>query len=456
MNNHLQATLTEGDVARHLKTMAIPMVWGLMATMSMNAIEAFYVAHLGRQALAAFSFTFPVVMVLTSLGIGLGAGTSSAVARAIGEGNEYKAKRLATDAMSLTFLVSVLVCFLGWIGLNPLFLSLGATPELLPHIRSYMAIWYFSAPCLLVPMVSLAALRAMGMSQIQGYLMSAAALFNVLLDPLLIFGYGFIPSLGLQGAAIATLITRLCMLVIATYILRTHVNLLISPLVSWVTLRTSWMTIVYVGVPAMCANVIIPVASAIVVKMMATYGTDAVAGLGIATRIEPLMLIVFYALSGVIGPFFGQNRGAGKVERLSEAIRVLTRFSLLLGVVLALILWSWGSVIAGLFGGHHSVITIAASYLAITPLSYGAYGIVMSVNAAFNGLGRPWPAMTLSAARVLFVYLPLAYVGQYFWQMQGIFIATATTNLLIGIWAWWWIRQYISQLPSLAVQHLNS
>jgi putative MATE family efflux protein len=447
--------LTEGGVAMHLKTMAVPMVWGLLATMLMNVIEAFYIAHLGREALAAFSFTFPVVMVLTSVGIGLGAGTSSAIARAIGEGDEHKAQRLATDAMSLTFILSVAVCALGWFTLEPLFLAMGATPELIPLIRSYMSIWYFSAPCLLVPMVSLAALRAMGMSQIQGYLMSGAALFNVLLAPLCIFGYGVIPAMGLQGAAIATLITRLCMLVIALVILRRRVNLLINPFAGWSPVVASWKIIFYVGVPAMCANVIIPVASAIVVKMMAVYGTDAVAGLGIAMRIEPLMLIVFYALSGVIGPFFGQNSGAGKYARLSEAVNVLTRFSLVLGLALAIILWLFGGTIASLFGGHTEVIVIASSYLAIAPISYGAYGIIMSINAAFNGLGRPLPAMILSAARVLFIFLPLAYFGQLFWHMQGIFIATAVTNIMIAVWGWWWIRRHIDRQQRQLQQHLK-
>jgi putative MATE family efflux protein len=446
MNKPLQATLTEGDVFQQLKSLAIPMVWGLLATMLMNAVEAFYIAKLGKSALAAFSFTFPIVMVLTSLGIGLGAGTSSAVARAIGEGDDTTARRLATDAMSLTFILSVIVCLIGWITLEPLFLGLGATPELIPDIRAYMSIWYFSAPCLLVPMVSLAALRAMGMSQVQGYLMTGAAIFNLLLDPVLIFGFGPIPAMGLQGAAIATLITRLCMLSVAIYILLVRVGLLVNPLVGWMQLRRSWKAIIYVGVPAMCANVIIPISSAIVVKMMAGYGTDAVAGLGVATRIEPLALIIFYALSGVIGPFFGQNSGAGKIDRLKEAIRLLTLFSLIFGLILAILLWLFGANIAGLFGGHPEVIAIAASYLAIAPMSYGAYGIIMSVNAAFNGLGRPWPAMAISASRVLFIYLPLAYVGQLLWQMQGIFIATAATNAVIGLWAWWWVRRAISAL----------
>ncbi len=446
----LQATLTEGHVSEQLKSLALPLVWGLMATMSLNAIETFFIAQLGREPLAALSFTFPVIMVLTSLGIGLGAGTSSAVARAIGEGDSHKARRLATDAMSLTFIISASVCLLGWITLEPLFLALGATPDLIPLIRSYMSIWYFSAPCLMVPMVCLSALRAMGMSQVQGYLMGGAALLNVLLDPLLIFGLLGFPALGLQGAAVATLITRALMLVVALYILHARVHMLVNPFLPWQKLKYSWQAIIEVGAPAMFANVIIPCASAIVVAMVAAYGTDAVAALGIAMRIEPLALIVFYALSGVIGPFFGQNYGAGRVERLNEALRVLTVFCLVFGLGLALLLGFFGAEIARLFGDHPEVVSITAIYFMIVPISYGAYGLVMSVNAAFNGLGRPWPAMIISSGRVFYIYLPLAWLGQHWWGMIGIFIATAFANLALGIWAWCWLKTHIQQQTRLA------
>lgn len=444
----LNATLIEGHVSQQLRVMAVPMVWGLMATMSLNLVDTFFIAQLGRAPLAALSFTFPVIMVLTSLAIGLGAGTSSAVARAIGEGDSSKARRLATDAMSLTLIISVSVCLLGWFMLEPLFLALGATPELIPLIRGYMSIWFFSAPCLMVPMVSLAALRAMGMSQVQGYLMSGAALMNALLDPIFIFGLFGFPSLGLQGAALAALLTRMMMMVVALYILHYRLHMLVNPFAAWHKLRSSWSMVVHVGIPAMCANVIIPLASALVVMMVARYGTDAVAGLGIAMRIEPLALIVFYALSGVIGPFFGQNLGAGKHDRLVEAARVLALFCMSFGLLLAFLLWLFGDVIVGVFGDHREVIEVAVFYLSIVPISYGAYGVVMSVNAAFNGLGSPWPAMVLSAGRVLFIFLPLALLGQWLWQMPGLFIATALSNIVIGLWAWFWLQRHIRQVQN--------
>ncbi len=446
MAHQLTATLTEGRVSAQLRALAAPLVWGLLATMSFNVVDTFYVAQLGNKPLAAMSFTFPVVMVLTALGIGLGAGTSSAVARAIGEGNSETARRLSTDALSLAFLISSLVCLAGWLTLEPMFLALGATPDLIPLIREYMTIWYFSAPCLLVPMVGLSALRAMGLSQIQGYLMGCAALFNAVLDPLLIFGIWIFPALGLQGAALATLITRFLILLVTLYILGFRVHLLVNPLVLGKELRRSWAVIIQVGLPAMGANVIVPLASAVIITMVAGYGTDAVAGLGIAMRVEPLMLIVFFALSGVVGPFFGQNLGGGQYPRLKEALRVLMIFCLVFGLFVALLLWLFGGVIASLFSDHKEVLRVASFYLAVVPISYGTYGVVMSVNAAFNGLGRPWPAMVLSASRVVLVFLPLALLGQWLWALKGIFVATALANLCVGIWAWFWLRRYLFQL----------
>ncbi|WP_049722484.1 MATE family efflux transporter [Gilvimarinus polysaccharolyticus] len=436
----MPATMTEGSVPRQLRSLALPMVWGLLATMSFNVVDTFFVAQLGKAPLAAMSFTFPVVMLLTSMGIGLGAGTSSAVARGVGAGDSNRAQRLSTDAVTLTLLLSVTVCLLGWLTIDPLFTLLGASPELLPLIHQYMSVWYISAPCLLVPMVALASLRAMGLSQIQGTLMGVAALFNAALDPILIFGLLGAPRLELAGAAWATLITRSVTLVVALYVLRARVGLLVNPIAPWEKLLKSWRAVVHVGLPAMAANMIIPLASAIVVMMVARYGNDAVAGLGIAVRIEPVALIAFYALSGVVGPFFGQNHAAGKRARLVEAQRILLVFCLGFGVLLATILLLFGPLIAGMFTDHPEVAAVAVRYLAIVPFSYGAYGLVMSCNAAFNGLGTPWPAMLLSLCRVLVIFLPLAGLLQYLWGLDGLFMAAAITNVIVGIWAWRWLR----------------
>lgn len=448
MNSALQATLTQGSVSQHLRTMATPLVWGLLATMSFNAVDTFFVAQLGDAPLAAMSFTFPVIMVVTSFAIGLGAGSSSTISRAIGSGNQDQVKRLATDAISLATLISVIVCGVGWLTIDPLFTALGATEALLPLIHDYMAIWYLSAPFLMVPMISLSALRALGFSKIQGNLMVVAALMNAALDPLLIFGLAGFPRLEIEGAAWASLITRVLLLVAAVGVLQGKFQMLTNPFVKFVLIRDSWARILHVGIPALMSNLIIPIASGIVVWLVSSYGTNAVAGLGVAVRIEPIALIVFYALSGVVGPFCGQNHGAGKIDRMLEAVSVITKFCLLFGLLLAVLLWAIGPTIARYFSESDEIWQIAVLYLMIVPISYGAYGLIMSVIAIFNGLGLPTPGFSVSFARVIALYLPIAYIGKSLWQVQGLFVATCATNIVVAVMAFMWLRKTLLAMQS--------
>jgi Na+-driven multidrug efflux pump len=177
--------------------------------------------------------------------------------------------------------------------------------------------------------------------------------------------------------------------------------------------------------------------------MIATFGVDAVAGFGVAMRIEPIFLIPFYALSAVSSPFFGQNFGAGHLDRLLEARRVLTRFCLAFGLLLAVFLVAIARPLTGLFSESPPIQDVAVHYLWIVAISYGAYGLVMSVNASFNGMGKPLPGVIISTCRVIIVFLPLALLGRWLIGLEGLFVATALSNLLLGAVAFAWLGRQI-------------
>ncbi|MBB6522832.1 MATE family efflux transporter [Pseudoteredinibacter isoporae] len=446
MSSAMQATLTQGSVGKTLREMAAPMVIGLLAMMSFNAVDTFFVGQLGEDALAAMSFTFPVVMVYTSLAIGLGAGTSSCVARAIGTGDQDTAKRLLTDVLTIAFLLSVVFGFLGWWFMEPTFYALGASEQLMPLIREYMDIWFLGVPMVIMPMAAMAGLRAMGLSKLQGVLMGVSALANGLLDPLLIFGLWGFPRLELAGAAWASFIVRIGVLLAVAYILIVRLQVLASPFVAMPKLIASWRQVFHVAIPAMGTNVIIPLASAIVVAMVAGYGEAAVAGLGVALRVEPIVLICFYALSAVMGPFFGQNLSASAIDRVREAQSVAMRFCLAMGLAVAALLFVGGEWLAGLFSDSPEVIAVAKDYLLLVPISYGCYGMVMYINAAFNGIGKPMPGLVISSLRVLGLYLPIAWVAMEFWGLIGLFVATAVTNILVGLIGYFWLRRHVEDI----------
>jgi Na+-driven multidrug efflux pump len=182
--------------------------------------------------------------------------------------------------------------------------------------------------------------------------------------------------------------------------------------------------------------------------MIATYGIDAVAGFGIAMRIEPMALIPFYALSGVSSPFAGQNIAAGEFQRLFEARRVATWFCLGFGVFLVLVFGLFAGPVTRLFSETEAIQEIAVQYLWIVAASYGAYGLVMSVCATFNGIGMPFPGVAISASRVIFIFLPLAFIGRWLFDLPGLFVAAAVANVMAGIWAYIWLGQRMAAAQS--------
>ena len=443
-------SFTSGNPATTLYHMALPMVWGLLATMSFNAVDTYFVAQLGAAQLAAMSFTFPVVMVVTSMAIGMGAGTSSLMARLLGQSQIVEARQMAGDAILLSLALSFTMMILGLLTIDPLFLLLGAKPELLPLIHDYMSIWYLNTPFVIASMALSATFRSTGNNGIAGALMFVAAIVNAILDPLLIFGWGIFPRMEIAGAAWATFLTRGVMTFAGLYLACKTYRLVSWPHIQLSALTNAWKGILHIALPAMGTNMIIPLASGITVALIATHGIDAVAGFGVAIRIEPIMLITFFALSGVAGPFMGQNMAAEYRHRQLQALNSILKFCLLFGAVMAAILWLVKDTIITWFTNSPEVINVAAVYLTITPISYGLYGLVMSVNASFNGLGKPFPAMTISLLRALIIYLPIALLAQHFWGLPGLFIGMTASNAISGVIAYVWLRKELTQSPVAA------
>lgn len=438
-----RAQLTEGPVGKHLVTMTVPVLLGIITMMGQALIDAWFLGRVGDRALAAHAFSFPILMIVTSVAIGLGAGTSSVVARAIGSRDYRRARRLTTDSLLLSFLITAGVSLLGVLTIEPLFRLLGAPDDMIPMIRGFMTILYAGVPFVVVGMVGMASMRATGDTRLPSKLMIIGSILNVALDPILIFGFGPVPAYGLNGAAIAALLARGTIFVGALLLLRSRLHMISFNRPRADELRKSWKDILHVGIPAAGTNVIVPVGAAVVTAMIARYGPDAVAGFGVASRIESMTLVIYYAMSAIIGPFVGQNFSAGKEARILRALRLCMWFCIGSGLLIAGALALTSEFLSSLFSSNPAVISIASMYLLIAPLSYGCYGMVMVMNAAFNGLGHPMPAVGISLGRIVALYLPLAIVGMRLMGATGIFAAYAAANVVSGIIAYAWAKRTV-------------
>lgn len=430
------ARLTEGPVVGTLVSLALPMVWGLFSVISFNLVDTYFVGQLGLRELAALSFTFPVVMALGSLAIGLGVGASSLISRAIGEGDRHKVRQLTTNSLILALLIVGVFVVAGLLTIDPLFTALGAGPETLPLIRKYIRIWYLGMVFVVVPMVGNGAIRAAGDTKFPSLIMTIAAVVNVVLDPILIFGLLGFPRLELEGAAIATLIARAATLVAALWVLHYREGMLLLSRQRLGDIVRSWKEILAIALPAAAAGLVAPVAMGIIVRFVARFGTEAVAAFGVVTRIEAFTMIVTIALSASIGPFVGQNWGAGRKDRVREALRKSMGFCLAWGVIVAGALALIGGKVAALFNPDPRVVEVACLYLLIVPLSYGMEGIIHMVRMALNALGQAFRATALIGARYLLLYVPLAYAASLSFGLRGIFVAAALSNFVVAFAAY--------------------
>ncbi|MDF4701748.1 MATE family efflux transporter, partial [Vibrio parahaemolyticus] len=216
---------------------------------------------------------------------------------------------------------------LGFFTVTPLFTLLGAKEALIPLIGQYMHVWYLTIPLLVIPMAGNSAIRATGDTKTPAKIMMLAGLINGVLDPLLIFGIGPFPELGIQGAAIASALSWLGALIGSFYVLIQRERLLGLP--QWQRLKEDWQQILKVGTPAALSNAMNPLSGAILMMMLSSHGTAAVAAYGAAQRIESILILVLMALTSALTPFMAQNFGAKNPQRAFQGLFVSMRFSVL-------------------------------------------------------------------------------------------------------------------------------
>jgi len=428
-----EATLTNGPVGRTLISMTGPMVAGLFAITTFNLADTYFVARLGTKELAAMSFTFPVVMFVAAIALGLGMGTASVVSQAIGEGDGRKVQRLTTDSLILCVLIVAAFSTAGIATIEPLFTLLGATSEILPLIKTYMTVWYVGMVFVVVPMVGNNAIRATGDTKYPSLVMMLGAAMNIILDPFLIFGWGFFPRLELSGAALATVISRAVTLTAATLILHFRDRMLHFAVPRLREVWSSWKRILHIGLPSAATNVLVPVSAGVITRMVAGFGEEAVAAAGAGSRIGGFALLLLMALCSVMVPFVGQNWGARRLDRILAARRCSFQFSIVWGVLCVVVLGLAAKTLAGLFSEDTQVTRNIALYLWIVPVGYGLQGVFRLTTMIFNGISLPLHSVGLNLGRMLVLYIPLAYLGGRLFGFEGILGGITLANVSAGV-----------------------
>lgn len=428
-------SLLEGDIAPHLRRLSIPLAFGMLSMTLFSVADTYFISQLGTRELAALGFTMPVAMFFLGITFGLSVGTASVISRVFGEGDFAKVRQMSTDALVMSGIISGLAAIVGIATIEMIFPLMGASEDLMPLIRRYMFMWYFGLPFFGLMIVGNSCMRALGNTAYASMIMTLMSALSLLLDPLLIFGWGPFPALGLPGAATTLAVSYVLTCAYSLYSLALRKQAL-SPVLWHEGSRAAWRRFMHVALPSMFSNQIAPISAGIITWMAAGYGKEAVAALSVAGRIEGVCVLVFYAIAAGVSIFAGQNYGAGNYGRIAEACRIGMRTTLLWGLMLAAVIWPLAYDIPAFFDKNAQVVAYSAQYLHWVPVSFGAMGALVVVNAALNAMGKPIAATMLIILRTFVLYVPLAWFLQRYYGFMGIVIALMLTNILAGVAAW--------------------
>ena len=394
------------------------MVMGLVTVMGANLIETIYVSLLGTDELAALGFTFPLVMLLQSMTMGLGVGASSVVARKIGADERVQATSIISHSLLITVMFVGIVSLLVSSTLSEIFDLLGAEKNIKSMALEFMEVWFYGLPFFAVAMVGTSLMRAAGDVATPGYLMAVGSFLQVLFGPALIFGFSEWDGFGLKGAAIAFIVARTTTFLFVIYFLNKNKFLVSSLDDFWLSTRE----VFHVGLPAIASNLIGPLSMTFITRLVAGYGSAAVAGFSLASRIETMLVMVVWAISMSVGPFVGQNWGARKFERVWKAVSLANIYAVSWGALSYVVLFLTSPLVINTVTDELAVADAALTYLLIVPIGMGLMGISANASNSFNALGKPVPPLVMSVVQMLVLTIPLAILGNFFLGFPGIFI----------------------------------
>ncbi len=438
-----------GPVGKTIIKMMIPLAVGLIALIGFNVADSYFIGKLGSDQLAAMGFLSPIVMFLNFVALGLGVGVTSTIARAIGEGDSDRVRRYGTDSLILALVVVAFFVTLGFFTIKPLFTLLGATGHIYEYVREYMLIWYSGMIVVVIPMVGNSAMRATGDTKLPAIIMLIAAIVNVALDPLFIFGWGPVPAMGIKGAAWATVISRAATMVASLYFLIFKHKMITFQKRALSSVLDSWKRVLKIGIPAAFAQLMVPLYMSIMTAIIARYSVETVAAYGMATKIESFALIILMSLSATMVPFVGQNAGANNYQRVFKALKFVYVFNLVWGGFIIILFYYAATPIAALFSTNQQVVTETSWYLTICSFSVAAVGIRMMVCSTFNAFNKPMQSAAVVLINLFVASIPLALLLSLWLDVRGIFLGNMLGNLVAGIMAFTMIHLFMKKKLSI-------
>jgi putative MATE family efflux protein len=434
---------TTGKLSRAIFLLSVPMVLEMLLESLFAIADIFFVSRLGPEAVATVGLTESVVTIVYAIAVGLSMATTSLVARRIGEKDPEGAAVVAGQAILTGIFISLLIALPGALFAGDILEMMGASPAIVRDMKGYTAWMLGGNMVIMLLFIINAVFRSAGDAAVSMRVLWIANLLNIILDPLLIFGFGPVPGLGVTGAAVATNMGRGAAVVYQVYLLfygHKRVSL------AWRHFRIDFsvmLKLIRISLGGIGQNIIATSSWIGLVRIISEFGSIAVAGYTIAIRIIIFALLPSWGLANAASTLVGQNLGAKKPERAEKSVRAAAWVNMTLMAVLGIILVAFSGFFIRLFTDDPAIVATGVNGLRIVSAGFIAYGVGMVIVNAFNGAGDTLTPMWINVFCFWLFEIPLAFFLAFPGHLNesGVFLAIVIAESSMTLVAWLLFRR---------------
>lgn len=421
--------LTEGLISSHFRTLAVPAALGMLFSTLYNVVDVYFAGQISTQAQAGLAIGFQAFFIMMSVGFGLGAAMSALVGNARGKKDDAAASKLASQGISFG-LAAVVLLMAGAMFAGPSLIALVSEPGAYRDAATNYFYWLiFALPAFLLAYGANGILQAHGDTVSMQRAMMVAFLANVGLNPLLIYGIpGLLPGMGLNGIALATIISQTGVMVWILYQVMGR-RIMEDFNLTWLKPNlASYAEITAQMLPTTTAMMVMFVSGFVVQFALKGFGPEAIAAYGVALRVEQILLPPVLGMTGALLPIAAQNYGAGQFDRVRDALFTCWKLGFVMTFAAFPILWFASPTVVALFNDDPEVVRIGVSYLRIDGFIFPVYMMLFAINSFLQALKRPIWTLWISIYRQGFgvAFFIWVYVGVFGIGVWGVWIGIAT------------------------------
>ncbi len=411
MNKQHSMNLLDGSISKNLLKLVLPMLLANSLSVIYNIVDTIWIGRIvGTEGLAVTAITFPVALVLIAFGLGIGTAVNILSGQYVGASNSKVLGYFANVAYTVVFVLSIILVCIIFIAAESILKLLNTPDDILYKCVEYFHIVVFRYPFFFYYMVISALLRSMGDTKSPLIFLGISSLVNIILDPLLMLGFWIVPAMGLNGAAVATVVSQFLSVLISVIYLKRKQNIIMDNPFRLVFDFSIIKKILKIGLPYSTSQLVISISWMILISIINTYGNTVSAAVGAASKIEGICYMFLTSLVSAIATMSSQSIGADRIDKVADVFTAGLRLCILISLVVAIVSVLFADSIVSMFVEDVDVVREARYFIYFVMPSLVILSIAYCCNAIANSAGKTGSVMLFSFISLLVVRPIFAYV----------------------------------------------